>query len=744
MDLVSKECKSLVSTLPTNELQKMEDELSSLSDLSKPNINKSSQAYDMASSDSSITQGIKIDKREQNYNYNMNRTDKVLVHSTNIPTGWCSWYHFYEKIDEVSLRQNITLLKSLQSTLPLSLVQIDDGYQSAWGDWLALDTKKFPDPSRSLSSIVQEIHNHGFKAGIWLAPFAVDKHSKIANDPSKVDWILRQKKTGIPCNSANCGKWFYGLDPTNEEVRKYVTNVLQTMTRSSTCYRISDDDNRNNFEKDITNPRVEIPSSSMLTDSTNFSQTNTGWGFKYVKLDFLYAAGLKAARKDPTINCAQAVNLAMETIHTAVGKDVFILGCGMPIGSGIGYVHANRVSADAGPSWLPEWPLPNCKWNLPCARNMVRNSINRLSMHGRWWINDPDCMLIREGTNYSSNEFLSIATVKALSGGSLIISDNLEVVSQSRLEVIQQLLPVTGRAAVAIDLLEREIPELLRLFLDYESKEEFSHDLNRKRGIDSTILLGVFNWDNSSSRSHQLPLLKVIRPFLEKLLEVRDNVPGSRILVPKVYMLHCYDFWNQKYDRIKIRASDLQHKTLNVLNIETHSTRLLSLRLQTDTHQGRNSYFMVPQYIGSNIHFSCGMEVASFDFDYFNADSDSSWKNNILICLSILLKPQKQLAKGKFILLYLPGALPSSISAEPVPKQSKFYDENLSSTTIPPFDHFEIVFNESDSSEGWHIYKLHLPEVLHHEEGHLCQFTYQVKQELSDESLQLQSDINEK
>lgn len=47
---------------------------------------------------------------------------------------------------------------------------------------------------------------------------------------------------------------------------------------------------------------------------------------------------------------------------------------------------------------------------------MVRNSICRMTMHGRWWINDPDCILLRDSTNYSEVEMIGIATLKAMSG----------------------------------------------------------------------------------------------------------------------------------------------------------------------------------------------------------------------------------------------------------------------------------------------------------------------------------------
>lgn len=42
-----------------------------------------------------------------------------------IPVGWCSWYHFYDKISETNLQANLTMMASLKGTPlhppPLSL-----------------------------------------------------------------------------------------------------------------------------------------------------------------------------------------------------------------------------------------------------------------------------------------------------------------------------------------------------------------------------------------------------------------------------------------------------------------------------------------------------------------------------------------------------------------------------------------------------------------------------------------------
>lgn len=242
-----------------------------------------------------------------------------------IPVGWCSWYHFFDDITETCLNQNIEELRDLavpgsqnESTTSMNtkefrtinLFQVDDGYQTAWGDWANLKKREFP--SASLRPLVDKIQATGLVPGIWMAPFACDKHSKIASKyPS---WILRNRYNQ-PANSASCGKWFYGLDVTNIEVQGHIRNSIRHVIRD--------------------------------------------WGFRYLKLDFLYA-GILSAKSGSLLNTsltgAQAMQLGMTVIAQAVadveGDQVIpILGCGAPIGSVIGHVHLNRISADAGLTW---------------------------------------------------------------------------------------------------------------------------------------------------------------------------------------------------------------------------------------------------------------------------------------------------------------------------------------------------------------------------------------------------------
>lgn len=247
-----------------------------------------------------------------------------------LTTGWCSWYHYYENIDYDSLAQNAHILEQKKSTIGFNVCLIDDGYMTAWGDWTSLKPGKFVKDG-GMRVLADAIRSKGMQPGVWLAPFACDKKSQLAKDHP--DWIIKND-SGRYANSANCGKFFYGLDATNPSVRKHVYDTIK---------RAVDE-----------------------------------WGFDVLKLDFLYASCLAGNGKyDNTMSRAEAMYLGLRTIRAAA-RDAFIIGCGCPIGSAVGFVDGMRVSCDTGPTWVPEFPLPS--WDngtLPALRGMLRNTMSR-------------------------------------------------------------------------------------------------------------------------------------------------------------------------------------------------------------------------------------------------------------------------------------------------------------------------------------------------------------------------------
>src|SRR3990170_7071827 len=126
------------------------------------------------------------------------------------------------------------------------------------------------------------------------------------------------------------------------------------------------------------------------------------WGFAYLKLDFLYAAALPGRYRDPRRTRAQVLRAGLEAVREAVGEETFLLGCGCPLGPAIGLVDAMRIGADVARRWLPSFKgiefFLKGEPNIPSARNASHNALTRAALHRRWWINDPDCLLLRPET----------------------------------------------------------------------------------------------------------------------------------------------------------------------------------------------------------------------------------------------------------------------------------------------------------------------------------------------------------
>jgi alpha-galactosidase len=113
-------------------------------------------------------------------------------------------------------------------------------------------------------------------------------------------------------------------------------------------------------------------------------------GFGFFKLDFLYAGALPAGRRARPATSVQAYRQGLQTIRAAVGPDAILLGCGAPILPSLGLVDVMRVSPDTA----VRLEHPSGDESLPSSANAMHAGIAREWQHGRFWINDPDCLLV--------------------------------------------------------------------------------------------------------------------------------------------------------------------------------------------------------------------------------------------------------------------------------------------------------------------------------------------------------------
>merc|ERR1719215_2201258 len=69
-----------------------------------------------------------------------------------LSVGWCSWYHYYEKIDEKTLRKNFQQMHQFKLKFDSNVAVIDDGYMVSWGDWESFKPNKFcPETMKNLA-----------------------------------------------------------------------------------------------------------------------------------------------------------------------------------------------------------------------------------------------------------------------------------------------------------------------------------------------------------------------------------------------------------------------------------------------------------------------------------------------------------------------------------------------------------------------------------------------------------------
>jgi alpha-galactosidase len=435
-----------------------------------------------------------------------------------IPVGWCTWYYYFGNLSESDVCEHVDWISEHHERLPLDLVQIDDGFQERVGDWF----DRADSFRTGLKNISSRIRSHGLEPGIWLAPFLAHPSSNIVHDHP--DWVLKDVR-GKPVNPG----WGWNgfprvLDITHPDVLEHLSRLIETAVHE--------------------------------------------WGFSYLKLDFLYAGALCGNHHDRAVTRAEALVEALRIIREAAGKEVILVGCGAPLGPAIGFVDAMRIGPDVAPSWYPRLGilsrLVKNDPGFPSVRNAIRNVVARSELHGRWWINDPDCLLVRtRKSRLSAEEVHTFLTAAAFSGGSLLLSDRLPDLNEERIQWAARLLP--------------PLPEPARDISWQAADDVHVFALEMGGPVGSRILLAILNTCDRS---------------IDFILDRAQLGLGSD------RDIHCLDFWHSRYNRY----GEMEEMRFE---ISPHACRCLALRQASSS----------PQWVGSSIHISQGLEVLEWTPD---------------------------------------------------------------------------------------------------------------------------------
>ena len=324
-------------------------------------------------------------------------------------SGYTSWYNYFQKINEKIILRDLDAMDAVSDYA--NIFQIDDGYETFVGDWLDPNPSKFPN---GMKYIADRIHEKGYMAGIWIAPFNVQIKSRTYKEHP--DWIIRDKK-GRPV--LGCVGWggAYTLDIYNPEARAYIKNFFNVI----------------------------------LND----------WGFDMVKLDFLYSQCQipRNNKSRGTIMCE-----AMEFLRECCG-DKLILGCGVPLGPAFGYVDACRISCDVDLSFPPKFYNKMSLSNeMISAQNAINNSVFRRQLNGRVFINDPDVFFLRyKNLKFNMDQKILLGFINHICGDVLFVSDNMREYKAADFEAVKKFYSKSDFKIIDANYIDNDKKLILKL-----------------------------------------------------------------------------------------------------------------------------------------------------------------------------------------------------------------------------------------------------------------------------------------
>jgi len=298
------------------------------------------------------------------------------------PTGWCSWYYYYEDIPAEEVLRNARWVAANLQEYGMRYVQIDDGWQVN-RDWTT-----FTETYRELGmdGLAAEIHNLGLEAGVWVVPHG-QSNEKVARDSHAFLWKLDGESA--------YRSWLGGfvVDPSVPQVHAYLRDLFTTLRQ---------------------------------------------WGFSYFKIDgqpmvpgyFRDKAELMAGEKYAQLPLDERVTRlyrdTIRTIRDTIGPESYLLGCwGTPL-DGMGMMNGARTAHDVHQGWggfvLAVDALQ--RWNF---------------LHNIAWYCDPDVLLVRPPLTDGTAR--AWATLLGLTGQALLTSDRLPDLPPARVELLRRVCP---------------------------------------------------------------------------------------------------------------------------------------------------------------------------------------------------------------------------------------------------------------------------------------------------------------
>ena len=323
-------------------------------------------------------------------------------------TGWNSWDFYEQSVTPEDIFENVDFLKTSPFKEHLKYIIIDDGWQSAWGDWWEND--KF---ACGLDYVAQRIREAGFTPGIWMAPLRINKNAEMFKD--HMHWFCKDERSddGV----LKFGE-MYCVDPTVPEARQYILDTYKRLY---------------------------------------------GYGYRVFKIDYLAQLLWSNDLHDPDATPYSALSDLMLDIQKATGEDAIILGCSLPVQCGANIAPTMRVGVDIRIHFSHiEWAAESLAWTWMYNNRTTRIDPDFLVVRGdetsddNWTRNEKYLLPGRRGDvggfnndtrwgngdRFNAIEAETWANIVAISGGNMILSDRMTTLNEKGIAIINNAFKV--------------------------------------------------------------------------------------------------------------------------------------------------------------------------------------------------------------------------------------------------------------------------------------------------------------
>ena len=463
----------------------------------------------------------------------------------------------------------------------IDYIQLESGWQESPGN-LSINRDRFPG---GMTSVVEQIHANGFKAGICIDPFSIEPNSK-----------LIQKHPEVCLRSINREK-------TPSEDNEPQTDVLNDLVEVHLPGR-----GVPLAILDVSHPQTQAHVKKVI------KQLVDEWGYDLIKADLSsYTSGMMSIAPnvtwhDSSLTSAELYRLAVRLLTEAVEavkSEVILAGYNVIECVGIGNFSLNY------PLLRQKYVDNSDSWH---QQNGTKQRVSRyagyLNAHKTLWNHAYGDLVVDEPRPI--NEAIVEMTAAALSGATVSCANSPTTFSIPRAELVAKLFPLSGDAATPIDRYDEPFPQIWHLPV--------------KTQRESWNLIGIFNWKDHEDDIHL-------------------NLDAVDLNPEKDYLVH--DFWMRQYLGViskNVTLMNIAPRTAKLLCLreEQQVPQLLStdmhytqgsvevLSAGWDSHS--QSYLLIcqpPRHTGGTFFIHVPDDYMPIGVSAFGSDYEYSWDKPI-------------------------------------------------------------------------------------------------------------------